>query len=200
MLYYVSGPVTVLEPGLAVIDCGGVGYGCRVTAYTAAQLKLNTPTKLYITESIKEDAYDLYGFATREEQRCYELLTAVNGVGPKAALAILSSVSPDGLQMAVVTQNEKMLTAAPGVGKKIAQRILLELKDKMGAITELDLRDGDPVTIAPIGPGSKAAEAVQALQALGYDQSTINGIMKGIDTEHLEVQDIIKQALRATVK
>ena len=102
--------------------------------------------------------------------------------------------------MAVVTQNEKLLTAAPGVGKKIAQRILLELKDKMGAITELDLRDGDPVTVAPIGPGSKAAEAVQALQALGYDQTTINSVMKGIDTEHLEVQDIIKQALRATMQ
>ena len=94
MLYYVSGPVTVLEPGLAVIDCGGVGYGCRVTAYTAAQLKLNTPTKLYITESIKEDAYDLYGFATREEQRCYELLTAVNGVGPKAALRSFPPAAP----------------------------------------------------------------------------------------------------------
>ena len=140
MLYYVSGPVTVLEPGLAVIDCGGVGYGCRVTAYTAAQLKLNTPTRLYITESIKEDAYDLYGFATREEQRCYELLTAVNGVGPKAALAILSSGGPQNFTLAVMTGDEKMLTAAQGVGKKIAQRIILELKDKIGGShMELDL-------------------------------------------------------------
>ena len=91
MLYYVSGTVTVLEPGLAVIDCGGVGYGCRVTAYTAAQLKLNQPAKLYITESIREDAFDLFGFISREEQRCYELLTSVTGVGPKAAIAILSA-------------------------------------------------------------------------------------------------------------
>ena len=91
MLYYLSGTVTVLEPGLAVIDCGGVGYGCRVTAYTASQLKLNTAARLFITESIREDAFDLYGFASREEQRCYELLTAVNGVGPKAAMAILSA-------------------------------------------------------------------------------------------------------------
>ena len=91
MLYYVSGPVTVLEPGLAVVDCGGVGYGCRVTAYTAAQLKLDRPAKLFITESIREDAFDLYGFISREEQRCYELLTSVNGVGPKAAMAILAA-------------------------------------------------------------------------------------------------------------
>ncbi|MBQ9992991.1 MAG: hypothetical protein IJP33_06160 [Firmicutes bacterium] len=79
MLYYVSGQVTILEPGLAVIDCNGVGYGCRITAYTAAQLKLNQPAKLYITESIREDAYDIYGFSSREEQRCYDLLTSVNG-------------------------------------------------------------------------------------------------------------------------
>ena len=92
MLYYVSGPVAVLEPGLAVIDCGGVGYGCRVTAYTAAQLKLNQQAKLYITESIREDAFDLYGFISREEQRCYELLTSVTGVGPKAAISILASL------------------------------------------------------------------------------------------------------------
>ena len=87
MLYYVSGPVALLEAGLAVIDCNGVGYGCRITAYTAAQLKLNQPAKLYITESIREDAFDLYGFINREEQHCYELLTSVNGVGPKAAMA-----------------------------------------------------------------------------------------------------------------
>ena len=132
MLYYVSGPVTVLEPGLAVVDCGGVGYGCRITAYTAAQLKLNQPARLYITESIREDAFDLYGFISREEQRCYELLTSVNGVGPKAAMAILSAGGPQNFTLAVMTGDEKMLTAAQGIGKKIAQRIILELKDKLG--------------------------------------------------------------------
>ena len=139
MLYYLNGTVALLEPGLAVIDCGGVGYGCRVTAYTAAQLKLNTTAKLYITESIREDAYELYGFASREEQRCYTLLTAVNGVGPKAAMSILSSGGPQNFTLAVMTGDEKMLTAAQGVGKKIAQRIILELKDKIGGSNvELD--------------------------------------------------------------
>ena len=132
MLYYVSGTVAILEPGLAVIDCGGVGYGCRITAYTASQLKLDKPARLYITESIREDAFDLYGFISREEQRCYELLTSVNGVGPKAAMAILSSGGPQNFTLAVMTGDEKMLTTAQGVGKKIAQRIILELKDKVG--------------------------------------------------------------------
>ena len=132
MIYYVSGEVTVLEPDLAVVDCGGVGYGCRITSYTAAQLKLNQKAKLFVTESIREDAYDLYGFISREEQRCYELLTTVNGVGPKAAMAILSAGGPQNFTLAVMTGDEKMLTAAQGVGKKLAQRIILELKDKVG--------------------------------------------------------------------
>ncbi len=197
MLYYVSGPVTVLEPGLAVIDCGGVGYGCRVTAYTAAQLKLNTPTKLYITESIKEDAYDLYGFATREEQRCYELLTAVNGVGPKAALAILSSGGPQNFTLAVMTGDEKMLTAAQGVGKKIAQRIILELKDKIGGThMELDFSGGPAA--APVQQNSNIGLATAALQELGYSPAEISVALKGADP-NASTEDLIRHALRAMV-
>ena len=197
MLYYVSGPVTVLEPGLAVIDCGGVGYGCRGTAYTAAQLKLNTPTKLYITESIKEDAYDLYGFATREEQRCYELLTAVNGVGPKAALAILSSGGPQNFTLAVMTGDEKMLTAAQGVGKKIAQRIILELKDKIGGShMELDFSGGPAA--APVQQNSNIVLATAALQELGYSPAEISVALKGADP-NASTEDLIRHALRAMV-
>ena len=150
MLYYVSGPVAVLEPSLAVIDCGGVGYGCRVTAYTAAQLKLNQTARLYITESIREDAFDLYGFISKEEQHCFQLLTTVTGVGPKAAMAILSAGGPQNFTLAVMTGDEKMLTAAQGVGKKLAQRIILELKDKVGGSNvELDFSGGAAMT-API--------------------------------------------------
>ena len=197
MLYYVSGPVTVLEPGLAVIDCGGVGYACRVTAYTAAQLKLNTPTRLYITESIKEDAYDLYGFATREEQRCYELLTAVNGVGPKAALAILSSGGPQNFTLAVMTGDEKMLTAAQGVGKKIAQRIILELKDKIGGShMELDFSGGPAA--APVQQNSNIGLATAALQELGYSPAEISVALKGADP-NASTEDLIRHALRAMV-
>ena len=196
MLYYVSGPVTVLEPGLAVVDCGGVGYGCRVTAYTAAQLKLNQPAKLFITESIREDAFDLYGFISREEQRCYELLTTVNGVGPKAAIAILSA-GPQNFTLAVMTGDEKLLTAAQGVGKKIAQRIILELKDKMGGSSlELDF-SGPAVSAAPTG-GSNAAMANAALQELGYSASEIAAALKGVDP-NATTEEMVRYALRAMV-
>ena len=194
MLYYISGPVAVLEPGLAVVDCGGVGYGCRVTAYTAAQLKLNQTARLYITESIREDAFDLYGFISREEQRCYELLTSVSGVGPKAAMAILSA-GPQNFTLAVMTGDEKLLTAAQGVGKKIAQRIILELKDKMGGAAEIDFSTGSASVPAAQG---NAALANGALQELGYSPSEIAAALKGVDPS-LSTEEMVRYALRAMV-
>ena len=197
MLYYVSGPVTVLEPGLAVIDCGGVGYGCRVTAYTAGQLKLNQSAKLFITESIREDAFDLYGFISREEQRCYELLTSVTGVGPKAAVSILAA-GPQNFTLAVMTGDEKLLTAAQGIGKKIAQRIILELKDKIsGGDLALDFSAGPAVTAAPQQSGN-AAMANAALQELGYSPAEIATALKGADP-NASTEDLIRHALRAMV-
>ena len=197
MIYYVSGPVTILEPGLAVIDCGGVGYGCRVTSYTAAQLKLNQNARLYVTESIREDAHDLYGFISKEEQRCYELLTSVNGVGPKAAMAILSAGGPQNFTLAVMTGNDKMLTAAQGVGKKIAQRIILELKDKIGgANAELDFSAGPAA--APVQSGNNAALAHAALQELGYSAAEINAALKGVDPK-ATTEEMVRYALRAMV-
>ena len=198
MIYYVSGPVTILEPGMAVIDCAGVGYGCRITAYTAAQLKLNQNARLYVTESIREDAHDLYGFISREEQRCYELLTSVNGVGPKAAMAILSSGGPQNFTLAVMTGDEKMLTAAQGIGKKIAQRIILELKDKLGGgAMELDFSTG-PAAAAPVQKGNNAALAHAALQELGYSAAEINAALKGVDPNS-STEDMVRHALRAMV-
>ena len=195
MLYYVSGKVAVLEPGLAVIDCGGVGYGCRVTAYTAAQLKLDKAARLYVTESIREDAFDLYGFWSREEQRCYELLTSVSGVGPKAAMAILAS-GPQNFTLAVMTGDEKLLTAAQGVGKKIAQRIILELKDKMGGAAELDFSAG-PAAVAPAQSGGIAL-AQAALQELGYSPAEIAAALKGADP-NASTEELVRYALRAMV-
>ena len=198
MIYYVSGPVTVLEPGLAVIDCAGVGYGCRVTAYTAGQLKLNQNARLYITESIREDAFDLYGFISKEEQRCFQLLTSVNGVGPKAAMAILSSGGPQNFTLAVMTGDEKMLTAAQGVGKKIAQRIILELKDKLGGSgMELDFSAGMGSTARP-QTGNNAALANAALQELGYSPAEINAALKGVDP-NASTEEMVRYALRAMV-
>ena len=198
MLYYVSGKVAVLEPGLAVIDCGGVGYGCHITAYTAGQLKLNQPARLYVTESIREDAFDLYGFISKEEQHCYELLTSVNGVGPKAAMAILSSGGPQNFTLAVMTGNEKMLTAAQGIGKKIAQRIILELKDKVGGSSAaLDFTAG-PAAAAPVQSSNAAALAHAALQELGYSAAEINMALKGVDAS-ATTEEMVRYALRQMV-
>ena len=196
MIYYVSGPVTVLEPGLAVIEAGGVGYGCRITAYTAAQLKLNQNARLYITESIREDAFDLYGFISREEQRCYELLTSVNGVGPKAAVSILAA-GPQNFTLAVMTGDEKLLTAAQGIGKKIAQRIILELKDKIGG-SSVELDFSGPAVSAPVQQGGNVSLARAALQELGYSPAEIQTALKGADP-NAPTEELIRHALRAMV-
>ncbi len=197
MIYYVSGEVTVLEPGLAVIDCGGVGYGCHVTGYTASQLKLNQQARLYVTESIREDAYELFGFESREEQRCFELLTSVNGVGPKAALAILSAGGPQNFTLAVMTGDEKMLTAAQGVGKKLAQRIILELKDKVGG-GNVELDFSGPSIAAPVAASGNAAMANAALQELGYAPAEIAAALKGVDPT-ASTEEMVRHALRAMV-
>ena len=177
---------------------GGLGGGCRITAYTAGQLKLNQNARLYITESIREDAFDLYGFISREEQRCFELLTSVNGVGPKAALAILSSGGPQNFTLAVMTGDEKMLTAAQGVGKKLAQRIILELKEKIGGSSmELDFSAGTP-SAAPAQTGGAAAMARAALQELGYSPAEISAALKGVDPG-ASTEEMVRFALRAMV-
>ncbi len=193
MLYYVSGTVTILEPGLAVIDCGGVGYGCRVTSYTAAQLKLNHPARLFVTESIREDAFDLYGFSSKEEQRCYSLLTSVTGVGPKAAMAILSAGGPQNFTLAVMTGDEKLLTSAPGVGKKSAQRIILELKDKIGG-GSMELDFSGPT----VPSGTPASLASAALQELGYGSAEIAQALKGVSPD-ATTEEMVRYALRAMV-
>ena len=124
MFYYLDGTVAEILPGLAVIDCGGVGYACMTTNNTLSQLKKGEKKKLYTYLNVGESIFDLYGFATQNELNSFKLLLGVSGVGPKAALAILSANTPEGLAMAIVTEDAKSLTAAQGIGKKIAQRII----------------------------------------------------------------------------
>lgn len=197
MFYYLNGKITVMEPNLAVVDCGGVGYACRTTAYTLSQLALNQPARLYTHVNIREDAVEIFGFATREELRCFELLLGVSGVGPKAALSLLSAVTPERLTLAVMTGDEKTLTVAQGVGKKMAQRVLLELKDKLGAPAELDF--SHPGAAAVPAPDSGMALAMAALGELGYSQAEIGAAMKGIPAEGLSTEEIVRRALRAMV-
>ena len=197
MFYYLNGTITVLDQNLAVVDCDGVGYACRTTNFTLTRLQLGKPAKLYTYCNIREDAFDIYGFFTREEMNCFEQLLSVSGVGPKAALAILSVVSPEQFTLAVMTQDDKTLMMAPGVGKKMAQRILLELKDKIAG-QQLELSTAS-MAGAPAVRGSKSAEATAALASLGYSTAEIGAALKGIDVENLPLEEIVRQALRAMV-
>lgn len=198
MFYYVNGTVAELEAGLAVIDCGGVGYACATTNYTLSQLKKGERAKLYTYLNVREDAMELFGFASQSELRSFKMLIGVSGVGPKAALSILSSTTPQQLAMAVVMGDEKALTAAPGIGKKIAQRIILELKDKL---TKEQQEIGMPTAPGIVaGEKSKAVEAAAALAVLGYTQQDIAVAMKGVDVENLPLEEIVRQSLKKMVK
>lgn len=201
MFYYLDGTVAEILPGLAVIDCGGVGYACQTTNNTLSALKKGQKGKLYTYFNVSENSFGLYGFAAQNELNSFKLLLGVSGVGPKAALAILSACTPETLAMAIVTGDEKALTAAPGIGKKIAQRIILELKDKMAKETAsgLDFSGGKGQTAAPLF-ASKANEASQALAVLGYSSQEIGAALKGIDVENLKLEEIIRQALKRMVK
>ena len=201
MFYYVSGTVAELLPYLAVIDCGGVGYACKTTNQTLSQLKKGKPGKLYTYLNVGEDVFDLYGFATQSELNSFRQLISVSGVGPKAALAIVSVGTPESLAMAIVTGDERALTVAPGVGKKIAQRIILELKDKVAKETAggLDFSGGKGAPAAPAF-ASKAAEAAQALAVLGYTSQEVSVALKGLDVENLPLEEIIRQGLKRMAK
>lgn len=198
LFYYLNGTIAAMEANLAVVDCGGVGYACYTTSYTQSQLAVGRAAKLYTYCGFREDAVDIFGFASKEEKNCFERLVGVTGVGPKAALAILSSMTPEQFTLAVVTGDEKALTAAPGVGRKLAQRILLELKDKLAGEPLAAGGSGPAVSLA--GAGGKTAEASAALAALGYSQSEIGASLRGVDTENLTVEEIVRQCLRAMVK
>lgn len=198
MLYYVNGPVAEIESGLAVIDCGGVGYACATTNYTLSQLKKGARAKLYTYLNVREDAVELFGFASQSELRSFKMLIGVSGVGPKAALSILSATTPQQLAMAVVMGDEKTLTAAPGIGKKIAQRIILELKDKL-AREQDSFEAGSAPAPMPLS-SSKSGEAAAALAVLGYGSQEIAAALKGIDMAALPLEEIIRQALKKMVK
>lgn len=193
MYYYVNGTVAEIGPNLAVIDCGGVGYACATTNYTLAQLKRGEQAKLYTYLHVREEIFDLYGFSTQAELSSFKMLLGVSGVGPKAALAILSSGTPDQLALSIVTGDEKSLTGVPGIGKKIAQRIILELKDKLAKEQAgFDARMG---TLSPIPAGGKTQEAASALAVLGYSSQEISAALKGVDAA-LPVEEMIRIALK----
>lgn len=202
MFYYISGTVVHIAPYLAVLDCGGIGYACRTTNVTLSQLKQGSHAKLYTHLNIREDAAELYGFASESERNCFQMLIGVSGVGAKAALSILSCATADQLALSIITEDEKALTAAPGVGKKIARRIILELKDRLakGQIGNGGAGESYGGTGVTVIPENKRSEASAALAVLGYSNVEIAAALKGIEIESLPLEQIIKQALKQMVK
>ena len=198
MLYFLKGITAALEPGLAVMECAGVGYACKTTSFTLSGLQPGQPATLYTHLSVREDGIELYGFGTKEEKRLFLQLTSVSGVGPKAALSILSTTTPSQLALAILTEDVKTLTLAPGIGKKIAQRIVLELRDKLAK--EQPEMNWTPGNIPAAGgepvQGDKASEAGAALAVLGYSPAEIQTALKGVDVAALTVEEIIKAGLR----
>ena len=200
MFYHLEGRIAELMQGAAVVDCNGVGYLVNTSLNTQSRLKTGERAKLYISESVREDAFELFGFATRSEKRSFDLLIAVSGVGSKAALSILSAHTPEALTMAILAGDEKALTVAPGIGKKIAQRVILELKDKLASESvdfELPVKAGVPASAAGDG---KLTDAAAALGVLGYGPAEINLALKGVDTAALTTEEIIKAALKNMMK
>lgn len=199
MFYYVDGTVEAILPNLAVIDCGGIGFSCSTTNHTLSQLKKGERARLYTYLYIREEIVDLYGFSSQSELSSFRMLIGVSGVGPKAALAILSISTPEMLAMAIVTGDEKTLTMAPGIGKRIAQRIILELKDKMTKEQVAD-RLGSSGGASTGAFSNKAAEAAAALSVLGYTAQEISTALKGIDAETLSLEEIVRQSLKKMAK
>ena len=193
MFYYLEGIVAHLEPYVAVIDCGGVGYLCHVTTVTQSKLKLGQKQRLYKYLYVREDAFDIYGFADPEEKECFLLLTSITSIGMKMAVSILSSLSPASLALAVINEDERALTAVPGIGKKLAQRIILELKDKLKKSMP-DVVRSDDFQIAAPASGSNADEAIAALQVLGYTAAEASAALRGAKSD-LSVEELIRLGL-----
>lgn len=201
MFYYVKGELVHAEPSLAVIDCSGVGYAMTVSQSTSAALTRlddKKSVKLLTHLIVREDGVELFGFYTSEELKLFKMLIGVSGVGPKAAISILSTASVHDLIKAIITGNQKAISAAQGVGAKTAARVILELKDKLGG-SEFDIsgEDGDvDLTISEsVSATGKLRDAENALLVLGYSKNDITSVLKGIDTQSLELEDIIKLAL-----
>lgn len=203
MFYYISGILAHREAGLAVIDCGGVGYKLTVSQNTLAELDKNATrsdkAKLYTYLAVREDDVELFGFYTEEELSTFKLLLTVSGIGPKAAMGVLSAFTPEGLARAVSTEDTKAISRANGIGAKGAARIVLELKDKLSYAGDTP----EKVTVTSSTSKAKSShltEAAEALAALGYNRAEINTVLSKMDTNGKEAGEIIRLALAMFMK
>lgn len=197
MFYYISGKAEIVEPNLVVIDAGGVGYAVNTSLYTSSSVTRGQGVKLYTYLNVKEDVFELYGFSTNEELTLFKNLISISGVGVKAAVSILSVASPQQIALAIISGDEKLITRASGIGKKIAQRVILELRDKMAkSKTGLEGIQSMPSGTVSVPGGSAFEDAMEALEVLGYQRVYIMEALKGENMEGLGTEDIIRAALK----
>ncbi|MBQ2799455.1 MAG: Holliday junction branch migration protein RuvA [Ruminiclostridium sp.] len=197
MIYSLKGIVTVTEQNLAVVECGGVGYGCRTTANTLAKISTGKEATLYTYLAVREDAVELFGFADMQELNCFKMLISVSGVGPKAAISILSGMTPQAFALCVASGDSKSLTTAPGIGKKIADRIVLELKDK---IAKENVSSVSSDSLIPVATASNSvSEAISALMVLGYSNAEATKAIAGMPAD-TPTDALIKAGLKNLAK
>ena len=204
MFYYLSGKLTLLKNDLAVIDVGGVGYKLTISGTTYEAMPANRSVKdppiikLFTYLAVREDGLELFGFATETELATFKLLITVSGVGPKAAMAILSHLTPEKFALAVCTDDKKTISKANGIGPKTAARVILELKDKlMKEAGGSDFASVAPIAgVAPTAKSGKLAEATDALMVLGYSRAEAMAAMKDMDIANMELEEIIRLSLK----
>ena len=192
MIYSVRGTLVHTEQNLAVVECGGVGYGCRTTLNTLRDVKVGSEVTLYTYMSVREDAVELFGFSTQKELQTYKLLININGVGPKAGISILSILSPEQVAVAVSSGEWKTITQANGVGPKMAQRIVLELKDKFKSLESDDSLAENGMNTSVSG---NIPSAVQALAVLGFSAADVTPILTKLDP-NMSVEQMIGATLK----
>lgn len=198
MIYNLKGKLTVCDVNFIVVECGCVGFKCFTTLNTVKQIgKVGSEVNVFTHLSVREDAMDLYAFATPAELDSFKLLITVSGIGPKAAASILSELTPDRLALCIASGDAKSITAAQGVGKKTAERVVLELKDKMNGIVSESVSSS--VNNASSVESSSASEAVAALVALGYSQSDAAVVVGSLD-KSMSVDEMIRHGLKQLAK
>lgn len=204
MFYYIKGKLVLSEESQAAIDVGGVAYSMTVSANTQAAISSKSfngerDITLYTHLSVREDGIELFGFDGLDELHMFKLLISVSGIGPKAAMSLLSYMTPDGIAISICTDDKKAISKAPGIGPKTAARIILELKDKVhGAVSESASTDAPAYVSAP--NSGKFGEAIDALTVLGFNRNTAEDVLKTIDVANLELEDIIREALKKLMK
>lgn len=199
MISYIRGELVAVEKEKVIIDVGGVGYGIFMPESAMGLLpQMGNEVKLYTYLNVREDAMQLFGFLTRDDLEIFKLLIGVSGIGPKGGLSILSKLTADDLRFAIMSGDSKAISAAPGIGKKTAEKVIIELKDKLDIEQILNPSDSETKSAIKMDGSANAvqSEAVQALVALGYGSTESLKAVNKVNSENMTVEEVLKQALK----